>query len=147
MERILKLLKLRLLGTFRAQTGDGRDIVLPSKKGQALLAYLALNARQPQGRDKLTTLLWGDRPDEQARHSLRQCVLTTRKALGADAAGVLTSDSDWIALDARSVEIDALSFERLAARSDRQALEQATGMYAGQLLEGLRVRQEIIASF
>ncbi len=37
-------LKLQLLGQFRAETGAGGTLAIASKKGQALLAYLALTA-------------------------------------------------------------------------------------------------------
>ncbi len=138
----MTVLKLRLLGKFHASREDGRDITLPSKKGQALLAYLALNAKQTHSRDKLALLLWSDRPDERARHSLRQSVLTVRKTLGDDLAAALTTENDSLSFDTGSVEIDALTFERLASESGPDALERAAALYQGDLLEDLNVRSE-----
>jgi hypothetical protein len=48
---------LRLLGGFRAHFGPGPALVLPTRKAQALLAYLALPAGRAHPRDKLATLL------------------------------------------------------------------------------------------
>ena len=79
-------LKLKLLGRFEARLKDGPSLDLPTKKTQLLLSFLALNAGEPQPREKLASLLWSDRGDEQARHSLRDALSGLRKALGA--AGV-----------------------------------------------------------
>ena len=46
-------------------TRDGAVVEIRSRKAQALLAYLAVEAR-PVSREALATLLWGDRFDDQA---------------------------------------------------------------------------------
>ena len=81
-------LSLEFLGGFRLSQGSKGEIAIPGKKAQALLAYLALNAEQRHRRDKLATLLWGDRLDEQARQSLRQSLSALRKALGCQRANI-----------------------------------------------------------
>ena len=139
---IVASLKLHLLGEFRVETGTGEDIAITSKKSQALLAYLALATEQKQNRDKLAFLLWSDRPDERARHSLRQCVLTLRKTLGDETEELLVAESEWLSMGAGAVEVDALTFERLVGEDAREALEQALGVYVGELLEGLNIRSE-----
>ncbi len=73
-------LKLTLSPAF-SLTRDSEPILLKNKKAQALLIYLALNG-QPQSREHLATLLWGDRFDDQARNSLRQALFALRKAIG-----------------------------------------------------------------
>ena len=75
-------LSIRLLGRFRVSDDAGKDIAVAGKKPQALLAYLAANAGQPQPRDRLAALLWGARFDEQARQILRQAISRLRKAPG-----------------------------------------------------------------
>ena len=115
---------LRLLGGFRLERA-GAEIATPGAKGRALLAYLALNADRGHAREPLATLLWGDRGDEQARHSLRQCVLSLRKALGDDDASLLVSEDDRLRLDAGAIALDVRDFERLAAAGTREALEGA----------------------
>lgn len=96
-------LQLTLLGNF-ALSRDGELIALKNKKAQALLVYLALTGK-PQLREKLATLLWGDRFDDQARRSLRQAVFALRKAVGPDVVvGV-----DELGLAGNGIIIDALS--------------------------------------
>lgn len=135
-------LKLRLLGRFRVENGAGGPLAIASKKAQALLAYLALAPGQIHHRDKLAMLLWSDRPDDRARHSLRQCVLTLRKGLGDDADAALRADDDGLSLDPEAVEVDALLFERLVGEGTQDALERAMALYGGDLLEDLSVRSE-----
>ena len=65
-------IKFIFFGGFAAQWPDGSAIELPTRKAEALLAYLACRAGEAQPRDRLTALLWGERADAQARHSLSQ---------------------------------------------------------------------------
>jgi tetratricopeptide (TPR) repeat protein len=53
-------LELTLLGGFQARLVPGGAITLPTRKAQALLAYLALPAGRLHPRDSLAALLWGD---------------------------------------------------------------------------------------
>jgi DNA-binding SARP family transcriptional activator len=57
-------------------------IAISAKKNRALLAVLALSPGMTATRERLAGLLWGDRPDEQARSSLRQSLAALRKELG-----------------------------------------------------------------
>ena len=68
---------LRLLGAFAVEVNAGRPILvaLRSKKARALLAFLAMKPDWRASREELATLRWGDTPDAQARHSLRQCLM------------------------------------------------------------------------
>lgn len=58
-------LHLYLLGLFRLESAQG-PIQLPTRKVEALLAYLVLHP-EVHAREKLAALLWGDYPDAQAR--------------------------------------------------------------------------------
>ncbi len=73
-------LNLTLLGGFQAQLDAGAALVLPTRKSQALLAYLAVRPGQAHPREKLATLLWGDMQDAQARGNLRHALSRIRKA-------------------------------------------------------------------
>jgi DNA-binding SARP family transcriptional activator/tetratricopeptide (TPR) repeat protein len=130
-------LRLALLGGFRAQRGAGETLGLPTRKAQALLAYLALNAGRPCSRETLTGLLWGDRGETQARQSLRQAVASLRRALGGRPCPL--SGRDLLQLEPRAVEVDALRFTDLVNRGDPQSLARAAALYAGDLLEGFAV--------
>jgi DNA-binding SARP family transcriptional activator len=134
-------LRLALLGGFEARPGTAPAVVLASKKAQGLLGYLALRPGHAHSREKLTALFWDDSPGEQARHSLSQTLFALRRAL-ARCPSCLTIEGQTIALDARHVDVDVVRFERLVGAGTPVALEEATGLYAGDLLEGVDVREE-----
>src|ERR1700752_837771 len=96
-------LNLTLLGGFQARLDPGEGFNLPTKKAQALLAYLALPLGQAHPRDKLAALLWGGTREDSARNSLRQALFAVRKALAPTRAGARL-EGDAIALDARAVQ-------------------------------------------
>ncbi len=128
---------LRLFGSF--ELGAGTEIKLASKKAQALLAYLALPAGQAHRRDKLAGLLWGNRGDEAARHSLRQTLSSIRKVLGSAGSELLATEGDTVALDGAAVDVDVARFEALVADGSPGALDEARELYRGDLFEGLNI--------
>ena len=84
-------LGLTLLGGFQARSGTGEILNLPSRKAQAMLAYLAIPLGRAHPRDKLAALLWGGIREDSARASLRQTLFVIRKALqGADPEALAT---------------------------------------------------------
>ncbi len=135
-------LRLQLFGGLQAHREGGADSALAGRKAQALLAYLALNPKQRCTRDRLATLLWSDRGEEQARQSLRQAVRSLHKALHDESAAILVSDGDRLTLDPEAIAVDVQAFERLSAANTREALEQARALYAGEFLEGIDVRSQ-----
>src|SRR5215469_13542553 len=72
---------LTLLGGFRARLDSGAPVALPTRKAQALLAYLAVPLGTAHPRDKLASLLWGNTLETTARTSLRQTLYAMRKSL------------------------------------------------------------------
>ena len=135
----MALVHLELLGGFHARLSGGGALVLPSRKAQALLAYLALPAGRPHSRDKLMALLWGETTDTLARQSLRQTLTRLRRSLGEGAPALLTDRQDTIALAPEAVRVDALEFEGAIAAGDHASLERAAVLYQGDLLEGINV--------
>ena len=134
-------LKVTVLGGFQAELEPGRALVLPTKKAQALLAYLALPAGQVHPREKLATLLWGDMQDAQARGNLRHALSRIRKALPRTARSGMILDGPGVALDPSVVDVDVARFERLVADGRPEALEQIAGLYRGDLLAGLTLAE------
>src|SRR5690349_9583055 len=132
-------LDLTLLGGFLARI-RGEPLTLPTKKTQALLAYLALPVSHAHQRDKLATLLWGGTPDVSARNSFRQALFVLRKALASN-DDVLRIEGDTVALNCDGVEVDALAFERAVIDGTPVALEKAATLYQGDLLAGLGVAE------
>src|SRR3989442_11384454 len=132
-------LNLALLGGFQARLEAGAALVLPTRKSQALLAYLALPSGQSHPRDKLAALLWGGIREESARASLRQALFSLRRALGGEASAVLRQEGDLVALSPAAVEVDVADFERAVATGSAESLARAAELYRGDLLAGLGV--------
>ncbi|MFN2153710.1 MAG: hypothetical protein ACK2UX_00625 [Anaerolineae bacterium] len=75
-------LSLALLGPFQA-TLDGDPIQgLNSEYLRALLAYLAVERGREHPREALASLLWPERPDQEAVSALRHALANLRGALG-----------------------------------------------------------------
>src|SRR5262245_31318519 len=136
-------LRLRLLGGFEARLGTGPALGFPTRKAQALLAYLALGPDAGHPREKLTSLLWSDSGERQARQSLRQALFNLRKTLAAAGGSAVLVEGDAVGLASSAIEVDARLFERAAHEGTRAAMERAVTLYAGDLLEGLAVNEPV----
>ena len=135
-------LKLSLLGPFAAFIGTRAITALP-KKAQALLAYLGMHAGRPLPREQLAILLWADSGDEQARRSLRECLMALRSGLGPICADWLATEGASVCFSAsQDVVIDVRQFEALGRSTALADLEAAVALYGGELLYGLQVRSE-----
>jgi DNA-binding SARP family transcriptional activator/TolB-like protein len=135
--------RVRLLGRF-AVAIDGEPLTplrISSRKGRALLAFLAMHPEHSASREELATLLWGDRPDQQARLSLRQCILSLRAAL-AEADDILVLEGDTVALQMDRVWVDAVCFKRFAQSAAAADLESAADLYGGELLADVKIEAE-----
>ena len=130
------VVQLTLLGGFGVRRNK-EDVRLPTRKAEALLAYLACHAGEKQPRDRLTALLWGDRGDKQARHSLSQTLLSLRQELG-EANSLLLIERETVTLRTDAVECDVLEFRRLASGPD--GLRAALDLYRGSFLDGFSLR-------
>jgi DNA-binding SARP family transcriptional activator len=130
---------LELLGGFSCRRTGGEACILPTRKTEALLAYLALPAGRFHAREKLTALLWGEMPEERARQNFRQTLARLRRGLGG---GALKVERDGLALDSRAVTVDVGEFEAGAAAATGSTLDRALALYKGDLLEGFNVDEE-----
>lgn len=126
---------LKVLGGFALTAKDGSSLALPTKKDRLLLAFLALHSGQPQTRERLYGILWGDRGEEQARGSLRQSLASLKEVLGAAGIDALEVNRDSVTLDASKLSVDALDFVKFMA--DPSHKEQAVELYRGPLLADL----------
>ena len=132
-------LSISILGPLVIESGVCRLGKVP-KKARALLAFLAAQGGHAVSRERLADLLWLYQGSEQARHSLRNCLLELRKALGRSAAVHLVADFTNCGM--QEVEVDLEQFERLA-RSPHQADLQAAGdLYRGEFLADFDINSE-----
>ncbi|MEM7075048.1 MAG: winged helix-turn-helix domain-containing protein [Pseudomonadota bacterium] len=96
------MFRLNLFGPFFLADESDREIVLSSKKGRALLAYLATTPGKSRSREEILALLWSDREEAQGRASLRQVLTGLRKDLGEE---LLRIDRDRVALNAGQIDL------------------------------------------
>jgi DNA-binding SARP family transcriptional activator len=124
----------RVLGPARV-TVDGADAPaeLLWRKHLALLVYLARSPRGSRTREHLIGMLWSDRDEKSARHSLSEALRVLRRVLGE--ARVRT-DVDQVALEAGALTLDC---DQLAARSAAADWASAAALVQGDFLEGLAV--------
>ena len=128
--------ELKILGGFELTDRNGTTIAVTSRKGRALLAYLALNADRRHDRAELSALLWSGRGEAQARGSLNQCLLALRKATGDSTGEMLESDRDSVTLHGEALEVDVARLRALAASDESEDLAAAAALYEGELLAG-----------
>jgi len=106
----------RVLGPVRITVaGADAPAELLWRKHVALLVYLARSPRRSRTRDHLIGLLWSDRDEKQARHSLSEALRVFRRD---------------------SVSLDCDRFEELCTRGDWTA---ASALVDGDFLEGLAI--------
>jgi predicted ATPase/DNA-binding SARP family transcriptional activator len=84
---------------------DGVPIKVDTRKGVALLCYLAVTGQSPS-RDVLTNLLWPEYDQAHARNDLRYTLSTLNKALGGswlevekDSVGLKRGEGLWVDVD------------------------------------------------
>jgi len=135
-------IRLRLLGRFAAfpARAPGQSLSISSRKGCALLAYLAMQPEPTLTREQLATLLWGDRFDTQARQSLRQCLLSLRRDLEQAAPDMLAVDGELVGLNMQAFSTDAGEFAALAEEGGDP--ERALVLYRGEFLAGFSLDVE-----
>ena len=102
------------------------------KKNLALLVYLARSPKRLRTREHLVGLLWADKPEKDARHSLNEAVRVLRQSTG----GGLESDAAQVRVAPGAVELDTDALEAFAAAGDYNA---AVGLVQGEFLEGFSV--------
>ncbi|HLF72786.1 MAG TPA: BTAD domain-containing putative transcriptional regulator, partial [Anaerolineales bacterium] len=130
------MLQIRLLGQFDLRV-DGKRIVIASRSGQSLFAYLALTAGKSHRREKLAGQFWPDTSDENARKNLRHELWRIRKALSIQPATVdyLSADEFTISFNRDSdYWLDVAQMERPG--QDLESLTANLSLYQGELLPG-----------
>ncbi len=133
-------LTLQVLGAFHVRDGSGGEIRIASRKGRALLAYLALRPGESHSRDRLANLLWEDADEELARTSLRQALAALRKSLPAGAQAALLADTESVGVNAELLRSDIDAFRQSLLAGTRTSLQDAINHYRGDLLDGFDAR-------
>jgi TolB-like protein/DNA-binding SARP family transcriptional activator len=134
------MLTIRLLGGFDLTLIAGSTPGRLGPKLQGLLAYLAMSRGVVVPRGRLAGLLWGERDEGRARHSLCQALTTLRATLGP-AAPLLQACAEGVRLGRGGLELDVDAFETRARSSQQATLQEACDLYRGDFLEGLEIRE------
>ena len=132
---------ISLLGGFQVTLNEKPIQKFYSKKSQALLAYLAVEAYQVHERVRLASLLWPDIAETYALQNLRQALSRLRRTLKeSDATSpFLQVSRTHIQVNPKSdYQIDVVDFLTLLdqATPNWGQLDQAMTLYQGALLHG-----------
>jgi DNA-binding SARP family transcriptional activator/predicted ATPase len=128
-------LELFFLGTLEIRSEGNQLPNPPTLKSQSLLAYLVCHRSQPQPRDRLVGLFYGERPERKAHRCLSTALWHIRRCLPDESA--LLSDSQTVQFDPqRKFWLDLEAFESYASRSDTTGLQTAAALYRGDFLDG-----------
>ena len=142
-------MEFRILGPTEVLDG-GRRLPLPSGRGRALLALLALHAGEPISADRLIDELWGEEPPPTARTVVQNLVSRLRRVLEPDKAPArptarLETVGGGYRLAIEAQAVDAHRFKRLIdeareAPVARQAtmLSAALALWRGPALADFR---------
>lgn len=103
------------------------------RKNLALLLYLARSPRRGRARDHLLGLLWAEKPQAAARHSLNEAVRLIRRSIGES---VIDTDARQVRLSSDAVRLDV---DELEAHAAERRWCVAASLVAGEFLEGFAV--------
>lgn len=131
------MIKISLFGKLSIEAANGTQIPVSGAKTQAILAYLAMNTAIHPSRDRLMSLFWGERFNDQARQSLRQAISKLRRLLEQDEDNIIQADHDRLGLNPDKVWVDVDEFGRLAADRSPMSVQSAVDLLCGPLLDGL----------
>jgi DNA-binding SARP family transcriptional activator len=131
------LVRIHLLGSMRATTYLGEDVLPRGRKARAILACLCLAPGERILRARFAPLLWDRVPDEQARKSFRQSLRELTGTMGSLTTGLISATRETIRFDTTLCWVDALALlapQPSAANSLRSDL---AALCAGELLKEL----------
>ena len=147
----MSIIRIFLFGKFEIER-DGHLIPkLESRKAEELLAYLLLNSDQPQSRERLADLLWGETSKDQANNYLRKALWqlqSTLDHLELGERGLLLVEGEWLQINPHVehwLDIAVLedAFKRTQGILGRdleelqiEMLRRAVEIYRGDLLDG-----------
>ncbi|MFN8517227.1 MAG: AAA family ATPase, partial [Chloroflexia bacterium] len=136
-------LRIRLFGALELRVDGVALPPLESGRAESLLAHLLLHRETPQARQHLAFLLWPDSTEAQARTNLRHLLHNLRRALPVldQYLDVTPRTLQWRV--GASFWLDVAAFDAAVARAERErgegalaALQEAVGLYSGDLLAG-----------
>ncbi len=128
------MIELRTLGPVAVEVdGEPAPRELTWRKNLALLVYLARSPRRRRSREHLAGLLWGEKGEEAARHSLNEALRTLRSHGGE---ALIASDGRQVVCSEAGVVLDV---DRLERALEEESWEAAAAEVGGPFLDGFGV--------
>jgi DNA-binding SARP family transcriptional activator len=131
------LVRIHLLGSMRATTYLGDDVLPQGRKARAILAFLCLASGLCVRRARLASLLWDRVPEDQARKSFRQSLRELVGAMGPLAGELISANRDTVRFDTSQCWIDALALLSPQSSAPNWLRSDLAGLCTGELLEEL----------
>jgi DNA-binding SARP family transcriptional activator len=129
------IVRIHLLGSMRATSYLGDDVLPHAKKARAALGYLCLAPGARVSRTRIATVLWDRASADQARASFRQALSDLTAAMGPLAAELLSTARATVHLNTDLCWIDALALAK-SPYSDPTTRADLAVLCPGELLEG-----------
>jgi DNA-binding SARP family transcriptional activator/Tfp pilus assembly protein PilF len=129
------IVRIHILGTMRATTCLGDEVLPRGRKARAILGCLCLAAGERLKRRTLAVMMWDRVPPYQAHASFRQAFRELVVALGSLANELIIADRDTIRLNTDLCWIDALAI--MAPVPSQNPLRDLASLCSGELLERL----------
>ena len=135
------LVRIHVLGSMRATTYLGEDILPRGKKARAILGYLSVMAGERVSRSRLAAMLWDRTPEPQAHSSFRQALHELSLAMGPLGNELISADRETVQLNSNFCWIDATAMlapeTTSAGSSPGSSRSELSALCTGELLEGL----------
>ena len=127
------VIQCRTLGPVEVRVGDhAAPPELLWRKHLALTVYLARSPGRVRTREHLVGLLWGDKPEAAARHSLNEALRIVRRCCGEES---VDTSGGQIRLVEGAVRLDVDELQELTGRDPAAA----AALVAGEFMEGFGV--------
>ena len=128
------MITCRVLGPIEVLVAEGpAPAELLWRKHLALLVYLARSPKRARTREHLCGLLWPEKAESAARHSLNEALRVLRHSGVGEG---LDTSAGQVRLAPDAVQLDADALESLISSGE---WAQAAGLVAGEFLEGFGV--------
>jgi DNA-binding SARP family transcriptional activator len=129
------IVRIHLLGSMRATSYLGDDVLPRAKKARAALGYLCLLPGARISRTRIATMLWDRVSSNQARASFRLALFELTSAMGPLAAEMISTARATVGLNTDLCWIDALALVK-SPYSDSSTRADLAVLCPGELLEG-----------
>jgi DNA-binding SARP family transcriptional activator/TolB-like protein len=129
------IVRIHLLGSMRATSYLGEDVLPRAKKAHAVLAHLCLTPGARASRTRMATLLWDRVSANRARGNFSQALFELTSAMGPLAGELISTAQATVRLNIDVCWIDALALMK-SPYADPTTRGDLAVLCPGELLEG-----------